>query len=172
MKAGPTLLSSCAKAATREEAAFRVQKPNSLTRASRIVALDAEAEAIMHRVEEQPWAGAHFLTFVRKEAAPKLESLPWDAVMRGTDGAETRLSEELAGADVMVMIATETADAEAASVIGNACFVRGIMGAGLVVSPSGGPAGAAVQALRPYCSVLVIASGEEYVPEMLTALRA
>jgi len=54
----PTLLSSCARAATAAEAAFRVQYPNSLPRASVIIALDAGAAEIMAGVSEEPWAGA------------------------------------------------------------------------------------------------------------------
>lgn len=168
----PTLLSSCARAATREEAAFRVQYPNSKTRATRIVALDEEAAGIMRRVAEAPWQGAHFLTYLRKETAPGFDSLPTDAVVKTPDGAETRLSTELADADVIVMIATEGSGEEAAAVTANAGHARNIMVAGLVVTKGPGAAGAAVKALRPAASVLVIASGEEYVPEMLTALRA
>lgn len=171
MRAGPTLLGTCARAATAAEAAFRVQKPNSKPRASRIVALDAEAAAIMARVAEAPWNGAHFLRFKGAVAAPGLESLPMDATLTDRDGAETTLSAEIDRADVFVMIATEGSGAEAASVIGNACFVRGVMTAGLIVAEPKA-ASAAVSALRPYASVLVVASGEEFVPEMLTALRA
>jgi hypothetical protein len=171
MRAGPTLLHTCAKAATAAEAAFRVQKPNSGARASRIVALDAEAAAIMGRVAEAPWNGAHFLRFKATIAAPGLESLPLDATLTGPDGAETTLSAELDRADVFVMIATEGSGADAAGVVGNACFVRGVMTAGLIVAQPGG-ATAAIAALRPFASVLVVAAGEEFVPEMLTALRA
>ena len=39
----PTLLSSCARASTREEARFRVDYPNSATRSTRIFALDKRA---------------------------------------------------------------------------------------------------------------------------------
>ena len=58
----PTLLSSCAKAATAAEARFRVPYPNALTRASRIFALDAGAAEAMFAITEDPWNGAHFLT--------------------------------------------------------------------------------------------------------------
>jgi len=172
MRAGPTLLSTCAQAATAKEAAFRVQRPNSKERASRIVALDAAAAEIMHRVEHEEWHGAHFFTYAGMRAAADLEDLPYDAVLKGEGGAEVMLSDELKGADVVVMIATTGESAKAASVIGNACFVRGIMGAGLIVAPASAGVRDTVTALRPSCSVLVVASGEEFVPEMLTALRA
>ena len=168
----PTLLSSCARATTRDEATYRVAYPNSLPRATRIVALDDEAAAIMRRVSEAPWQGAHFLTFRRAETQPGLDSLPTDAVVAGPDGTETKLSAELDGADVVVMIATEGSGEDVASLVGTAGHARNIMVAGLVVTKPGGGVGAAVKTLRPLASVLVIASGEEYVPEMLTALRA
>lgn len=172
MRAGPTLLSSCARATTAEEAAFRVQRPNSRTRASRIIALDAASEEIMHRVEKEEWQGARFFSYGETHSAPDLEAFPYDAVLVGEGGTKTMLSDELEAADVVVMIATSGESAKAASVVGNACFVRNIMGAGLIVAPASAEVRQTVKALRPYCSVLVVASGEEYVPEMLTALRA
>lgn len=165
----PTLLHSCARAATAAEARFRVDYPNSTTRATRIVALDDEAARVVERISGQPWSGAHFLTF--KESTSGADASRSDAILRSLDGAETRLSDELDGADVAVMIATADRGAEAASIIGKACAVRGIMTAGLVVG-NGGGLDDAVNALRPYSSVLVVSADEDYVPEMLGALRA
>lgn len=171
MDTRPTLLSACAKAATAAEARYRVDYPNSKARATRILALNEAAAGLMRRITEAPWNGAHFLTFVASRSPAGLEMLPVDAVLRTPDGAETSLIDELNGADVVVMIATAGSDAEAAAIVGNACSVRSIMTAGLVVARGGG-VDAAVSALRPYAAVLVVASDEEYVPEMLTALRA
>jgi hypothetical protein len=53
-------------------------------------------------------------------------------VLLAFDGSESWLSEELAGADVAVMVATANDGATLASSIGNACTLRGIMTAGLV----------------------------------------
>jgi hypothetical protein len=165
----PTLLHSCARAATAAEARFRVNYPNSTTRASRIVALDDEAASVVGRISGQDWHGAHFLTY--KEPISSANGSHPDAILQSPDGAETRLSDELDGADVAVMIATADREAEAASIIGKACFLRGIMTAGLVVGHSNG-LDDAVTALRPYASVLVVAADEDFVPEMLAALRA
>jgi hypothetical protein len=170
----PTLLSSCAKAATAAEARFRVDYPNSKARSSRIIALDDEASTILRHVEEGSWGDAHFLTFRARCPAPGIEALSIDATLATPDGSETALSTELAGADVVVMIASSGDSVEAAAAVGNACFVRGIMTAGLIVSPNRNDPHVerAVRALRPYAAVLVIASDEEYVPAMLQALRA
>lgn len=165
----PTLLHSCARAATAAEARFRIDYPNSTTRASRIIALDSEAASIVGRISGQPWNGARFLTY--EEPTSSADARQPDAILRSSDGAETRLSAELDGADVAVMIATGDRGAEAASIIGNACALRGIMTAGLVVGDGGG-LDDAVNALRPYASVLVVSDDEHYIPEMLSALRA
>ena len=171
----PTMLGSCAKAATAAEARFRVDYPNSRERASRIVALDEESAAVMRRIAEEPWKGAHFLTYVSKTSGAKgLDSLPVDASLKAVDGSKVRLNEELTGADVVVMIAAAGSASDAAAVIGNACFVRGIMTTGLIVARGGDRRGVerTVAALRPYAAMLVVSTSEEYVPEMLTALRA
>jgi len=171
----PTLLGSCAKAATTAEARFRVDYPNSRQRASRIIALDKASAAVMARIAAAPWNGARFLTYVSKTAGAKgLDSLPVDASLKDADGNAVRLSDELDGADVVVMIATAGGASDAAAVIGNACFVRGIMTTGLVTASGGDRAEVerTVAALRPYAAMLVISTSEEYIPEMLTALRA
>jgi hypothetical protein len=170
----PTLLNSCARAATAAEARFRIDYPNSRARASRIIALDDKAADIMRRVETGPWGGARFLTFRSRHPAPGIESLSIDATLATPDGTDRKLSAELAGADVVVMIASSGEGVEAAAAVGNACFVRNIMTAGLIVSGNRADPHVerAVQVLRPYAAVLVIASDEEYVPAMLQALRA
>lgn len=163
----PTLLSSCARAATASEASFRVDYPNSSTRASRIVALDPPAASIVASIAGPLWRGARFLTYV--EPAPGVDDA--DATLRTFDGEDVRLSDELEGADVAVMVATGAEGADAASVIGRASFARRIMTAGLVVGDADA-ADAAVHALRPHASVLVVSEDRSYVRDVLTALRA
>lgn len=169
----PTLLSSCARATTREESAFRVNYPNSRTRATRIIALDEDAAAAMRAIEEQPWNGAHFTTFRAGIAGAKgLDNLPVDATLANRDGSEVKLSDEIAGADAVIMIVTAGASPDAAGIVGNACFERRIMSTGLVIAEESGTLEPTLKALRPYAKMLVVSSGTEYVPEMLTALRA
>lgn len=165
----PTLLHSCARAATAAEARFRVDYPNSTRRASRIIGLDDQAVSILDALAEQPWQGARFLTY--EAPTPSADEAQQDAVMRSLDGVETRLSDELDGADVAVMVATGDRGAEAASIIGRACFSRRIMTAGLVVRDGGSPDDA-VNALRPYASVLVVSADELFIRDVLMALRA
>lgn len=163
----PTLLHSCASAATAAEARFRVDYPNSKTRDTRIIGLDPEAVSLLESISGRRWQGAHFLIY----QGPADSGDEPNAFLEFLDGGSTKLSEELDGADVAIMVATSDQGAEGASIIGDACFLRRIMTAGLVVG-DGGLVGGAVTSLRPYASVLVVSADEGYVVDVLGALRA
>jgi hypothetical protein len=171
MQRQPTLLNSCAKAATAVETRYRIDRSDFWApRASRIIALDEQAAGIVRRLAAHRWSGGHFLSFEAVVSVNGSGDRPDDATLRAPGGPAVLLSDELAGADIVVMIATTQAAADAASVIGDACAARGIMSAGLVI-PGGDTADAAVSALRPNAMVLVILNDERDVPEILTALR-
>jgi hypothetical protein len=159
----PTLLSSCARAATAAEARFRITAPGFARRSSRVIALDRRAAAIVRGLAGGSWGGGHFLVF---ESA-----LPDDALLRRAGpGGTALLSEELDGADTIVMVASAEGNAGAAAVIGDAAAARGIMSAGLVI-PGGAPADGVVSALRPNAMVLVVLQDAADIPEVLSALR-
>jgi hypothetical protein len=162
----PTLASSCARAATAAEARFRIGYPDVLRRDSRVIALDQHAAELARRLaaSAERWRGGHFLVF--EDVAPA----GGEARLRSTDGTPVLLSQELAGADTVVMLAGAAASSEAAAVIGDACAARSIMSAGLVV-PGGGAVDAVVSALRPNAMVLVILQNGDDVAEILSALR-
>ena len=161
----PTLASSCARAATAAEARFRIDYPDTSNRDSRVIALDQGTADLARRLAaRQPWRGGHFLVLDQVVTAGD------DTVLRTTGGAEVLLSEELADADVVVMLAGAHASAEAAAVIGDACAARSIMSAGLVV-PGHGSVDEVVAALRPNAMVLVILQESDDVAEVLSALR-
>lgn len=170
MQRQPTLLNSCAKAATAAEARFRIDHPEPKARNSRIVALDEHAAAIVRRLGHQQWRGGHFLVFDDAVLAGGGNGLAADATLRVTDGSVVLLSDELDGADVVVVIATAQASAAAASIIGDACALRRIMSAGLVVTGAA-PADETVSALRPNAMVLLVLADENDIPPILTALR-
>src|SRR5680860_1159453 len=101
----PTLLSSCALAATAAEARYRIDGPMMSTRASRVIALDEQAAGIVQRVSELPWSpGAHFLTYESPESvaglgdsdldAPDLDAPDLDATLRAVGGSQSLLSDE------------------------------------------------------------------------------
>ncbi len=161
----PTLASSCARAATAAELRYRVPYPNSLPRVSRIVALDPGAAAVMAATREEPWKGARFLSLGRQ---PDIS--PNEVTLVGPEGGERLASEELDGADLVVMVATSSAAAREAEIIGRLARERSVMTAGIVVAGRDGDD--VVAAMRPTCSVLVMAADADYLPAMLTALRA
>jgi hypothetical protein len=171
MSMRPILLNSCAKAATASETRFRIDAPIAGQRAARIVALDEGAGVVVRRVAEQHWSGARFFTGVDRTPQFDDNGESTDVALRATDGSQSRLCEQLAGADLVVMIATAEDGAKAASAIGDACTQRGIMTAGLVLGERR-EVGAAVSALRPHARVLMVTKDEHDVSEVLTALRA
>jgi hypothetical protein len=177
MQRQPTLLSSCAQASTAAEARFRINAPAFTRRSSRVIALDHEAAAAVRDMADGPWGGGHFLVFQ--------STLPDDALLLrapGTAGEHTGgavtalLSEELDGADTVVMVASakgSAGSAAAASIIGDAAAARAIMSAGLVIPGAGEPnePDQVVAALRPNAMVLVVLRHAADLREVLSALR-
>src|SRR5207302_1752470 len=141
---------SCARAATAEEALFRIDRPIG-SRAALVFALDDRAAEVVDRVAELPWGAARFM----RAAGQPLE----------------RLEAELADADVAIMIATADADGNAAAEIARVCSERGIMTAGLILGDAAS-VGDAVSSLRPYARNLMVTDDEDDVAAVLTALRA
>lgn len=171
MQNRPILLNSCARAATAAEARFRINAPIAPSRGVRVIALDGGAESVVRRAAAQQWSSARF--FVCKSPGPLAIGNRdiADMVLISTGGSESRLSDELAGADVAMMVATAEDGADTAGAIGDACMLRGIMTAGVVIT-DGHDAEATVSALRPYARVLTVTRDEQDVAELLSALRA
>ena len=168
----PTLLSGCARAASAEEAAFRIQYPNSTQRTSRIFALDAAAAEAMYAITEDPWNNAHFLTVPTAGITANTQAA--DLPLCHPDGTAASLDTELANADVVVLLATTGASEGAAEVIARECFSRNIMCAGLALGTGQDQPGIdrVVNSMRRFARVLVVANDVDYIPAMLTALRA
>ncbi len=87
------------------------------------------------------------------------------------DGPARPLADAVAGADLVVMVATSPAAGAAAATIGHWCAERKIMTAGLAVGPHEGADGTAA-ALRPYARMLLVTEDAGDLDEILTALRA
>jgi len=163
----PILANSCALAATAAEARFRIDAKPQTPRASSVVALDDGAMALVRELAGQEWNAARFLGL--PDGTPAGEYA--DLQLRTVDGEAVRLSDELARADFVMMIATEGAGAAAATTIGDACTLRGIMTAGLVVGTNGG-SGPALTALRPNARVLLVTGDQRDATELLAAVGA
>jgi len=163
----PILANSCALAATAAEARFRIDAKPQTPRASSVVALDDGAMALVRELAGQEWNAARFLGL--PDGMPAGEYA--DLQLRTVDGEAVRLSDELGRADFVMMIATEGGGAAAATTIGDACTLRGIMTAGLVVGANG-ESGPALTALRPNARVLLVTGDERDATELLAAVGA
>lgn len=156
----PTLLNSCASAATAAEARFRIDAAPQVARSTRVVALDEQASVITSDLAEYPWRAARFFSYDPQSDPQGSGADLVDVALVASDGRRVLLSEELDDADFVMMIATVDAGAAAASAIGDACALRDITTAGLIFGEDRSVA-AAVTALRPYARVLLV-SGDRF----------
>jgi hypothetical protein len=170
MTARPILGSSCARATTAAEMRYRIDRPIRGRRGARIIGLDTGADAIVERISHQQWGHARFFTLAGPVAVVG-DGGSESVMLRDADGAVSNLLAELEDADVVIMVATTESDAAAATIIGAACTVRGIMTAGLVIGERA-LVGATVAAVRPHARVLMVSGDERDVVDVLTALRA
>lgn len=156
----PAGVSACSRAATTEEAAFRIDYPLAAARNTRVVALDAGAEAIVRDAAALEWGQARF--YATTESGLELVTMA---------GERVPLAGEIEESNTLVLVSTDGSNAEAAATIGAACKVRGIMTAGLVVTP-GRLTSDALFVLRPYARILLVPAEEDDLVELLRATRA
>jgi len=171
----PSGRSESALMTSAEQARFRIDRPNSRPRVSRIIALDPRSHEALAALQDRSWNGARFLRYVgARSASESLPSLRIDAMIEDQESHHVSLMQELDGADIVVMVTAGDAAAEAAEIIGNACASRGIAATALVLAPVGGDdaLGRILSVLRPHTTMLVVSSSADYVGEMLAALRA
>jgi hypothetical protein len=149
---------------SRAEARFRIQDPNSRPRAIKVIALDKASEDAMRRLAERSWMNATFLS-----------AAGFPGAARDFSGQAKDLTNEVDAADLIVMVASPGGEAHAASVIGEACSARRVMTTGLLIGANAASDDAVsrtLSQLRPWSLMLVIAEPDDYIDEMLTALRA
>jgi hypothetical protein len=166
--------SESARMSSAAEARFRIDAPNSLPRAVKVIALDRPSERVVKSLAQRQWSRATFFTAPAFGGTPKAgESFAgW---LSDLAGRTKNLIEEVAGADHVVMVATAGENAAAASIVGEACSVKRVATTGLILGSADIPddvLGKTLSQLRPWSLMLVIASAEEYVEDMLRALRA
>jgi hypothetical protein len=168
--------SESARMSSAAEVRFRIDYPNSKPRAVKVVALDAASERVIKRVAERNWQQATFFTSLKFDGAPRSgEGWSMEGWLRDLAGRTKALVEEVASADLVVMVSSAGTCAQAAAVIGEACAVRKVMTTALIIGSeqhSDEELSKTLATLRPHASMLVIASGDEYIEEMLAALRA
>jgi hypothetical protein len=167
--------SESARASSAAEARFRIDDPNSRPRAVKVVALDQPSQAVVKRLAQNQWSGAIFLVAAAFAAEPQGRGQSSENWLSDLAGRTKSLLDEINGADLVVMIATAGENASVAAIIGEACSLKRVTTSALVL----GGASATDEALsktlaqlRPWALMLVIASSDDYVADMLSALRA
>jgi len=157
------------------EARFRIDAPNSRPRHVKVIALDAASEAVIKHLAERRWNSASFFTASAFASAPPGRGFSMQGWLSDLAGRTKDLIDEVNSADLVVMVATAGENAKAATLIGEACSVKRINTTGFIL----GGAQATDQMLsktlsdlRPWSLMLVIATREDYIEDMLTALRA
>jgi hypothetical protein len=170
------MTSESARVTTAEEARFRIDYPNSKPRVVKVIALDAPSEQVVKRLAEGKWQRASFFTALKFDGAPRSgEGWSMKAWLSDVAGRTKDLVDEVSSADLVVMVAAAGTKAEAAGVIAEACGVRKVMTTALIIgseAKSDEELSKTLASLRPYASMLVIATNDDYIEEMLVALRA
>ena len=161
------MLSESSRMHSAAEARFRVQAPNSTPRAIKVIALDAPGEAVVRRLAGIGWTHATFFTAASRGESP-------DA-LSDLAGHTKNVTEEVDTADLVVLVAGPGGQAHAASLIGEACSRRHVMTTGFIVGVTSASEKALAKTLaqvRPWSLMVVIADNDDYIDDMMTALRA
>ncbi len=169
--------SESARMSSAAEARFRINRPNSKPRAVKVIALDSQSEHIVKDLaQSQQWQAATFLTASSFSGAPpKSEKFSMGGWLADLAGRTKNLVDEVNSADLVVMVATAGQSAAAAAIIGEACNIRHVMTTALILGGNGSSdetISKMLAQLRPHVMMLVISSADEYIKDMLTALRA
>ena len=97
-----------------------------------------------------------------------------DASLTAFDGRPTRVRDEVNAADLVIMVASAGGRADAAAAIGRACSDRRVTTTALIVGaaePSDDEISKTLAQLRPWSLMVVIANSDDYITDMMTALR-
>src|ERR1700679_529369 len=167
--------SESARMSSAAEAKFRIDRPNSQPRAVKVIALDTQSERIVKELAQSPWQRASFLTASSFSGAPRQgEPFSMGGWLNDLAGRTKDLVDEVNSADLVIMVATAGENAAAAA-IGEACSLKHVMTTALVLGgavSSDDIISKMLAQLRPHVMMLVISSADEYIKDMLTALRA
>jgi hypothetical protein len=169
------MLSESARMSTAAEARFRIDAPNSKPRHVKVIALDPASEALVKRLAERRWNSASFFTASAFAGSPPGRGFSMQGWLSDLAGRTKDLIDEVNGADLVVMVATAGESAQAAALIGEACSLKRVNTTGLILggaSATDEMLSKTLSQLRPWSLMLVIANGEDYIEDMLIALRA
>ena len=138
--------------------------------------IDAPSERVVKELAGAPWQRASFLTASAFSGVPQQGSrFSMDGWLNDLAGRTKNLVDEVNSADLVVMVASAGESAGAAAIIGEACSIKHVMTTALILgsaSSSDETLSKMLAQLRPHVMMLVISSADEYIKDMLTALRA
>lgn len=181
------MLSESARMSSAAEAKYRIDAANSTPREIKVIALDVESEIVVRQLAATPWGHTQFFTAAPE--APAADTTALDTAktwirdltsagsaewLRDLDGAPAELTEQVAAADLVVMVAAAGQPADLSAVIGAACSDRRVTTTALLV---GGAAASdkevaeTLSRLRPWSLMVVIANTDDYIEDLLIALR-
>lgn len=164
------MLSECARAATIEEARFRVVYPNSAPRKIKVIALDKSAECVVRRLAQKHWNSATFMMMAAEGTSDRVRD--W---LNNLAGEAVNLLDQISAADLVVTVSTAGENSDDVAVIADACSIHRVMMTSLLIDRASAPEPMLLETMMPlraHASMLVVAKGEEYIEAMLTALRA
>lgn len=157
------MISQTARATTARESQYRIDRPNSVGRASKVLALDEPAVDILRELAGYDWQGAEFV------------AVGQDDCRRITAETEqhSSLTEALNGADVVVMVVTSATNPDQVDRVGRYCSDNRVMTTGFVLDEPGNPALKPILIAVRSCVVsLVLETDRDSLIECLRALRA
>lgn len=166
------MLSESARVTSAAELRFRVQAPNSRPRATTIIALDGPSGVIMRRLAKDPWNLATFLEAPVADPADDVQAS--DGWVTDLHGRRRRLRDEVNQSDQVIMMAAAGGPADGAATIGRACSLRRVTTTALIVGAQGisdGDLARTLARLRPWSLMVVLAGTDDYVTDLMTALR-
>ena len=170
------MLTESERMSSATEARFRLQAPNSKPREIKVFALDAPSDALVRRLAERSWNHATFLTASSFAAAEQdKRRSETDGWLTDLGGCPRKLMDEVGAADLVVMVAMPDGNAGAAAVIGAACSDLRVNTAAFIFasrSSSEEAVSKTLAQLRPWSLMVVVAKSEDYIEDMLVALRA
>src|SRR5205809_5490996 len=98
--------SESARMSSAAEARFRVQAPNSIPRAIKVIALDAAGEAVVRRLAGAVWNHATFFTAASSvEPGGNLPRATADEGLTDLAGRSRSVTDEVDTADLVVLVA-------------------------------------------------------------------
>ena len=179
--------SESARMSSAAEARYRIDAANSAPRAIKVIALDEPSEIVVRQLAGTAWNNAQF--FSEAPAPTDADATALDTArswirdltgagspewLRDLDGVPADLTELVAAADLVVMVAAAGHAADLAAVIGAACSDRRVTTTALLVgsaTASDKDVAETLARLRPWSLMVVMANTDEYIEDMLIALR-